>query len=106
MKLHLACSGGFANLRIEGSVDTAELPEELARRVERAFHPEKLAAAGTAAADPRMADGQQYELTLLPAEVKDFAAGATRDPAKVRYATGSWGARGMWDAACSFCIVC
>ncbi len=65
MKLHLACSGGFANLRIEGSVDTAELPEELARRVERELHPEKLAAAGAAAASPLVADGQQYELTLL-----------------------------------------
>jgi len=63
MKLHLACSGGFAGLRIEGSLDTAELSEELKRRVEQAFHPEKLAAA-SAAADPRMADGQQYELTV------------------------------------------
>jgi len=64
MKLHLACSGGFANLRIEGSLDTAELSEELKRRVEQAFHPEKLAAAASAAASPLMADGQQYELTV------------------------------------------
>ena len=64
MKLHLAVSGGFANLRIEGSLDTAELSEELRHRVEQALHPKKLAAADSAAANPQMADGQQYELTL------------------------------------------
>lgn len=63
MKLHLACSGGLANLRIEGSVDTAELAEELRGRVERALQPEKLAAA-SAAASARWADAQQYELTV------------------------------------------
>lgn len=66
MRLHLATSGGFANLRIEGQIDTSELSEEMAKRVEAALSPERLQAAEEAESNPLMMDAQQYELSVLP----------------------------------------
>lgn len=65
MKIHLACSGGFANLRIQGQVDTAELSADLAEKVERVLGAHRrLRAASAAPKDPRMTDAQHYELTV------------------------------------------
>ncbi|HEX9736339.1 MAG TPA: protealysin inhibitor emfourin [Thermoanaerobaculia bacterium] len=67
MKLHLACHGGIANLRIRGQVDTAELPGDLAEKVERVLGARRrMRAAGAAPKDPRMTDAQQYEVTVQP----------------------------------------
>lgn len=67
MKVHLACHGGFANLRIQGQVDTAELPDDLAEKVERVLgEHESLRQASVAPKDPRVADAQQYDLTVHP----------------------------------------
>ena len=65
MKLSLKTSGGFANLRIEGVLDTSELPPELARRIEDGLRSDALREAA-AGANPQMADGTVYELTILP----------------------------------------
>lgn len=66
MKLDLTYSGGLANLRIAGQVDTSELSEELAQKIEAAFTSEQLQAAQEAEVSPLMMDSQQYELTILP----------------------------------------
>lgn len=67
MKVHLACHGGFANLRIQGQVDTAELPDDLAEKVERVLGAhQRLRKAAAAPKNPRMTDVQQYELTVDP----------------------------------------
>ncbi len=65
MKIHLSSSGGFANLRLEGAIDTADLPKELAARAEKALGAKALAAAGRPE-NRDMADGEIYELTVLP----------------------------------------
>ncbi len=66
MKLHLKSSGGFAGLDLAGEVDTAELPDELARRVEEHLTPENLKAAAAPAAGLPMPDARQYHLSLVP----------------------------------------
>lgn len=78
MKLILKSSGGFAGLQISGALDTAELAEELARRVEEHLTPEKLhAATAKSAAGKRslpMPDVQQYHLSLLSEDEDGEAA--------------------------------
>lgn len=74
MKLHLAWSAGFGGLRLEGRLDTAELPSEVAAKVESALDRERLEAAQEAAANPLARDAEQYELTVLP----DDSAGEPR----------------------------
>ena len=39
MKIFLRTSGGFANIRIEGEIDTADLPDELAGKAEELLKP-------------------------------------------------------------------
>ena len=65
MKLHLARSGGFANIQIQGTVDTTDLPSELACRAERLLSPDSLARA-KGEDNPQMADGYVYELVVWP----------------------------------------
>lgn len=65
MKVHLACSGGIGNLRIEGQIDTSQLAEEVSRQVEEALDPASLAALDGARGGPFMMDSQQYELTVM-----------------------------------------
>ncbi len=66
MKVHLACSGGLANLRIEGRLDTSELPGDVAVKVESALGEESLAAAQRTKGRALVMDGEHYELTVLP----------------------------------------
>jgi hypothetical protein len=66
MKLHLARSGGFANIRLQGTVDTADLPPDLADRAERLLDPDNLARAQHEG-NPHMADAYVYELRVWPA---------------------------------------
>ncbi len=65
MKLVLKSAGGFAGLQIEGELDTADLPEELARRVKEHLSSKNLRSAKATRSLP-MPDAQQYELHLLP----------------------------------------
>jgi hypothetical protein len=65
MKLHLARSGGFANIQLQGTVDTTDLPPELAGRAERLLSPDNLARA-QGEDNPHMADGFVYELMVWP----------------------------------------
>ena len=66
MKVHLACSGGIGNLRIDGRVDTSKLAEDVGRQVEEALDADTLAALDGAKGGPFMMDSQQYELTVMP----------------------------------------
>lgn len=69
MKLRLKSSGGLGNIRIEGQLDTAELPPDVARTVEAGLSVERLEAATQRAASAGpTADAQQYELVVLPDE--------------------------------------
>ena len=70
MQLILKTSGGFANLRIEGQIDTSELPPELSDRIERGLESDALREAA-AAENSQMADGTVYELTILPVTEED-----------------------------------
>jgi len=65
MKILLKTSGGFANLRIDGVLDTDQLPPELAERIERGLASDALRDAATLD-NPVLADGTVYELTILP----------------------------------------
>ena len=42
MKLTIATSGGFGNIRIRGELDTGELDDALARKTMAALRPERL----------------------------------------------------------------
>lgn len=61
MKVVLRTSGGFANIRIEGELDTDELPLDTAERAESLLHPESLRRAASSGA-PRVPDAQQYTI--------------------------------------------
>lgn len=65
MKLVLKSSGGFAGLDLSGMLDTADLPEELARRVEEHLTPETLRSAAPKRSLP-MPDARQYHVSLVP----------------------------------------
>ncbi len=65
MRLHLARSGGFANIRLQGTVETADLSPDLADRAERLLTPENLARAQLER-NPHMADAYVYELQVWP----------------------------------------
>ena len=65
MRLHLARSGGFANIRLQGTVDTTDLSPELTGRAERLLSPDSLARA-QGENNPNMADGYAYELQVWP----------------------------------------
>lgn len=65
MKILLKTSGGFANLRLDGELDTGQLPPELAARIESGLTSDALRDAATLA-NPELADGTVYELTILP----------------------------------------
>ena len=65
MKLVLESSGGFAGVGLSGEVDTAHLPEELARRVEEHLTPEKLRSAAPKRGLPTP-DATRYQLSLVP----------------------------------------
>ena len=65
MKLILKSEGGFAGLSAEATFDTADLPEELARRVKEHLSSDTLRSA-TASRSLPMPDAQQYEIQLLP----------------------------------------
>ncbi len=65
MRLHVASSGGFAGLRLQGEVRTADLPPQLAERAERLLSAEHLAEARSEA-NPNLADGYVYELLVWP----------------------------------------
>ena len=65
MKLVLKSAGGFAGLQTEGELDTADLPDELARRVEEHLSSDNLRSASASRSLP-MPDARQYEVHLLP----------------------------------------
>ena len=65
MRLHLTRSGGFANIRLEGTVETTDLPPDLGDRAERLLDPETLARAQHGG-NPHMADAYVYDLRVWP----------------------------------------
>ena len=69
MKVLVRGSGGFGGLRIQGELDTADLPPELKRRAEAMLAAEPMekamAAAEAATANPHMADAQELEVTVI-----------------------------------------
>lgn len=64
MKIHLDVSGGIAGLRLAGELDTAELPEDLARRCAEELVPERLTAAADEPSTPGAADVETIGLRL------------------------------------------
>ncbi len=67
MKLSLKSSGGLGGLGFEGEIDTADLPVELARRVEEHLAPARLRSIPASRSLP-MPDAMEYELAILPEE--------------------------------------
>lgn len=63
MKLYLRSAGGVGGMRIEGELDTAELPPGLARRAETVLCRERLAGAGRATGEP-VPDAASYDVRL------------------------------------------
>jgi hypothetical protein len=63
MKIYLRQSGGFANIQLEGQIDTADLPDELARRTEDLLALDKIPAeSGTDVT--RSADSRQFYILV------------------------------------------
>ena len=65
MKVVVRSEGGFAGLRLGGAIDTAELPEDLARQAETLLRPvalEAMAADPQTPSMPSIPDAQRYEL--------------------------------------------
>ena len=65
MKFNLKISGGMG-IPIQGSLDTADFPVELAKRLERLFADNRLSHACQDDATSQQADSQSYEFTLIP----------------------------------------
>ena len=65
MKIFLRTTTG-QGITLEGQLDTADLPEDLAGRVAKILKPRRLSTVAKAPAPRAMVDMQQYELTLLP----------------------------------------
>ncbi len=68
MKLRLRSSGGLGAVDVDGQIDTADLPEELARRIEEHLTAENLSTTSVSRSLP-MPDARQYELYFLPEDV-------------------------------------
>jgi len=71
MKVFLRCAGGIGNVRMEGQVDTSDLAEDLAQRVEKVLAPEELEGIAAPPSNPRsmpsgpfMADVQEVEIAV------------------------------------------
>ena len=74
MKVFLRSAGGIGNVRVEGEVDTSELSDDLAKKVERVLAPEELrslASPPSASRSPRsmsagpfMTDVQEVEISV------------------------------------------
>lgn len=65
MRATIHRSGGIGGLRLGGTIDTDDLPTELADRAVEALQPRRLAAAGQRSDHPGAADVPSYEVTLL-----------------------------------------
>ena len=72
MKVFILRSGGLANLRLQGEVDTDDLPEDLKKRAAALLQPEKLRQLQPSAHG--VPDAFQYEirLTAESGEVETF----------------------------------
>ncbi|MEM7584416.1 MAG: protealysin inhibitor emfourin [Acidobacteriota bacterium] len=67
MKIVLKSSGGIGGLRLEGEVDTSDLPSELAQRTKQHLSSKSLQAATSSRRQLMpMPDARQYEIHLLP----------------------------------------
>ncbi len=68
MKIFLSRAGGFGGLRLEGVIDTTDLPPELAARAEALLVPARLQAASeeptAAGATGPAVDTLEYEISL------------------------------------------
>jgi hypothetical protein len=65
MKIFLRTTTG-QGITLEGQLDTADLPEDLADRMAKILSSRRLSKVAKAPAPRAMVDMQQYELTLLP----------------------------------------
>lgn len=65
MKAAIHRSGGIGGLRLGGTIDTDDLPDDLARRAQKQLRPAALAAASKEEPHPGAADVYTYEVTLL-----------------------------------------
>ena len=75
MKVFLRCAGGIGNVRMEGQVETSDLAEDLAKKVEKVLAPEGLeslastassagSSMGSMGSGPFMADVQEVEISV------------------------------------------
>lgn len=71
MELFLKQTGGVAGLRLEGSISTSELSEDLASRLEKTLQSGDFLEAQRASKNELFTDARTYELTVLP-EFDDF----------------------------------
>ena len=65
MKLFIRTTGGMG-ITLQGNIDTTDVPEDLARRAETLLDAKTLEKAAASRPDPRLADGQAYELVVYP----------------------------------------
>jgi hypothetical protein len=63
VKVFLRSSGGIGNIQIQGEVDTADLPPELAQRAEELLTPDRLRAS-KGSENPQFADAQQISIRV------------------------------------------
>jgi hypothetical protein len=63
MRVTVHRSGGLAGLRVGGTIETADLDDELAARAEAALEPQRLEAAAAEPEEPGAADQHVYDVT-------------------------------------------
>ncbi len=63
MKIHLTITGGMG-LTLTGSLDVADLPDELAEKAESLLTPERLTAATLAQSSPYAVGMREFEVTI------------------------------------------
>lgn len=67
MKIFLRSSGGFANIQIQGEIDTADLPSDLARKAEDFLTPSRIKVVPHSE-NPQFADSQQIYVRVTSEE--------------------------------------
>lgn len=83
MKLTIATSGGFGNIRIQGELDTDKLDTTLAEKAKSVLKPERLASLPLDTAGP-MVDVTQYEVCIfLEDEVHQYTVDEANAPPEV-----------------------
>lgn len=67
MKIFIRSSGGFANIQLQGEIDTADLPDDLAKKAKDLFDPGKIKVVQSNK-NSQFVDGQHFHIRVSSAD--------------------------------------